>query len=365
MFDFTLYHLRFTVVATTPIHLEPFKGSALRGAWHTYMQKTFCSAPPHARTDPLHQEGCPVCYLTNRDTGPETRRPFTLQPPLSRQTGYEPGEIFAFGFTLFGNAQTLFPYVLLGWHEVGETLGLGHFIPALRGRGRFRLLQVEAFDPHTDRRQIVYRREAGRMVEMPAVAVTAESIAQRATRLAETLASGDGLLTLRLLTPLRLIHEERLMHRFAFVPFFQRLLERLYATAAHFSAAAERFTPTALSEDVRQLLPVAQTVRVVTDRSHWWDVTGYSQRKGGPTHLGGLVGDVVLWAPDWKPLLPYLLWGESIQLGKNVVKGCGWYGLVTQGVSPSAPVRLDTVTTQADDGSGPFVADPAAAPDGA
>jgi hypothetical protein len=58
-------------------------------------------------------------------------------------------------------------------------------------------------------------------------------------------------------------------------------------------------------------------------------VTGYSQRKGGPTHLGGLVGDVILWAPDWQLLLPYLLWGESIQVGKNVVKGCGWYTLTT------------------------------------
>lgn len=328
MFDFTLYHLRFTVMATTPIHLEAFKGSALRGAWHTYMQKTFCPAPLYTRTDPLHQDICPVCYLTNRDTGPETRRPFTLQPPLSQQTSYEPGETFSFGFTLFGNTRTLFPYVLLGWHEVGETLGLGRYIPTLRGRGRFRLLEVEAFDPHTDRRQVVYRREAGRMVEMPTVAVTAESIGQRAGRLAETLASSDGLLTLRLLTPLRLIHEERLMHRFAFVPFFQRLLERLYATAAHFSAESERFTPAALNEDIRRLLPTAQTVQVVADRTQWWDVTGYSHRKGGPTYLGGLVGDVVLRAPDWTPLLPYLLWGESMQLGKNVVKGCGWYGLM-------------------------------------
>lgn len=327
MFAFTVHHLRFTALALTPILMDAFKGSALRGAWHTYLQSHFCPAPESIRHDPLHQDICPVCYLVSRSTGPETRRPFTLQPPLSRQLGYEPGETFQFGFTLFGQAHTLFPYALLAWHDVGETLGLGHFLPGQRHRGRYRLLRVEACDPHTHRTEIVYDRTRGRMVQMPTVAVTADSIAQRADRMAAALAANGGRLVLRLLTPLRLIEQERLMHRFCFVTFGQRLLERLYAAAAQFSARVAAFDGDALTMTVRRLLPMLQQVQVVEDRTTWWDVKGHSQRRGGPTYLGGLVGDVVLEAPDWQPLLAYLLWGESLQVGRNVVKGCGLYRL--------------------------------------
>jgi len=341
MFALTVHHLRFTALALTPILMDAFKGSALRGAWHTYLQHHFCPAPESTRNDPLHQNICPVCYLVSRSNGPETRRPFTLQPPLSRQAGYEPGETFQFGFTLLGQAHTLFPYALLAWHEVGETLGLGRFLPGGRHRGRYRLLQVEAYDPHTNRSEVVYDRTRGRTVQMPTVAVTADSIAQRVERMTPSPSlplKGEGVregvrLVLRFLTPLRLIEQERLMHRFRFETFVRRLLERLYGVAEQFGTPTPSPTPSpfrgrvgvGVGEEVRRLWPVIHQVRVVDDRTHWWDVKGHSQRKGGPTYLGGLVGDVVLEAPDWRPLLPYLLWGESLQVGKNVIKGCGLY----------------------------------------
>jgi len=75
------------------------------------------------------------------------------------------------------------------------------------------------------------------------------------------------------------------------------------------------------------LYPAADTVQLVRDETHWWDLKGYSSRLGRGQVLGGFVGRAVYSAPDWRPLLPWLLWGVSTHVGKNVVKGCGIYRL--------------------------------------
>ena len=46
-----------------------------------------------------------------------------------------------------------------------------------------------------------------------------------------------------------------------------------------------------------------------------------------PQYLGGLVGRITLVSDAWPRLLPYLILGQSTQLGKNVVKGGGVYQL--------------------------------------
>lgn len=324
MFDFTIHHIRFTVEATTPIEMGEFKGSALRGAWTGYMRRSYCGAPPAARTDPMHEAICPVCYLTSRDTGSESRRPFALQPPSSRQPRYDVGERFNFGFTLFGNAHALFPYILLAVREVGESYGIGRRLGADGERGRYQLCQVSAHDPHNALVEILFQ-EPDTLVAQPSLAVTGESIARRAAAAAAIAVYDDDRVQIRLDTPLRLIHQNRLMRRFSTVAFFQRLIERTYGLGQHFSQTPEQFGRSALRKEVEALLPLAEAVQIVDDRTQWWDVKGYSSRLKKPQYLGGLVGSVTLASKSWKQLLPYLLLGESMQLGKNVVKGGGLY----------------------------------------
>ena len=322
--DLSVHHIRFLVEATTPILMDPYKGSALRGAWQSYISRAYCAAPAQVKKTPAHQNNCPVCYLTSRDVGPESRRPFALRPPLSRQTRFEPGERFSFTFSLFGDTIFLLPYVILAVNEVGESWGLGHRLPDRRGRGRFRLVQVQALDPHMGQEETLME-DVQRLVRTPTLAVNAISIEHRAQVLAERLESSGGILRLDLHTPLRLIQHGRLMRRFDFAAFFQRLLERLFALGEALGREPERYSRDALREAVARYLPLAREVRVVSDDSSWWDVKGYSSRLKKRHYLGGLVGEIALSAADWTPLLPILLWGESVQLGKNIVKGGGWF----------------------------------------
>jgi hypothetical protein len=34
---------------------------------------------------------------------------------------------------------------------------------------------------------------------------------------------------------------------------------------------------------------------------------------------------VVLQADDWSPFWPWLVWGQFVHVGKDAVKGNGWY----------------------------------------
>jgi len=322
--NLTIHHIRFIAEALTPIKMDAFKGSAIRGAWQSYINKAYCGAPPTVKATPEHQATCPVCYLTARDTGPESRRPFAIRPPLSRQALYRPGERFDFSFSLFGQ-HTLFllPYIALGINEVGQTWGLGHYQPELNGRGRYRLIRIEAYNPHTNARQIIMP-QGQRTIDMPKIPVTMQSVALRKQTLLNTRSSSFPIV-LHFHTPLRLIHHSRLMRTFQFAAFFQRLAERAFSVNQHVTGQTPDEARDALRIFLASSLPLAEKVQVLQDELTWWDVKGYSSRLKRYHYLGGLVGKVRLLAENWEPLLPLLLWGESLQVGKNVVKGGGWF----------------------------------------
>jgi len=328
-FDLTAYMLSFTVEALTPIEMGPFKGSALRGAWKAYLQTAYCTAPLSTRQDPLHQQMCPVCYLTEYESGPESRRPYTFRPPLTDQQRFEPGDRFTFGITLLSNAMVLLPYVLLAVREMGENNGIGRKIGPKRQRGKFRLVEVRAMHPFRKTAEIVLA-EGSTEVRPPTLSITAADIAAETQRLNERFKTEQAL-RLRFLTPLRMIYRpkgaerSRLMRRFAFPVFVQRLTERLFSLAATHSHHAETYTRDALRQTVHALLLLASEVAILEDRTHWWDVHGYSSRLGREQPLGGLVGEITLDGPAVRPFLPLLLWGEVVQAGKNVVKGEGVY----------------------------------------
>src|SRR5690606_38842911 len=113
----------FTVVAETAITFQDFKGSALRGAMAGYLKRTYCPEWRAGQTDPLHQALCPVCQLLSYELTPEEggdiRRPFALQPPMTEQNSYAPGESFCFGLTLFGNQMAYLPYLVLAVRAAG------------------------------------------------------------------------------------------------------------------------------------------------------------------------------------------------------------------------------------------------------
>ncbi|MBX2999930.1 MAG: CRISPR system precrRNA processing endoribonuclease RAMP protein Cas6 [Caldilineaceae bacterium] len=319
----TTYHLRFTVRAETPILFGEFKGSALRGAFATALRHTFCPEWRADTVDPLHRALCPICRLLaaeNDDTqAGDIRRPYAMQPPLLPKRQFEPGESFAFGITLFGSGLHTLPFVVSVTGGMGE-MGVGLLTPNGQ-RGRFMVERIDATFPFDDSTAALML-PGERLVRAEVLPVTHAQVLAKAARLAAQLEASGNHLRVRFLTPVRLTQGEGKWGEPDFFTLCKQTARRLLDLCAQHGEGRPTVDgrPIMLKSD---LFPAANTVTLVEDGTRWWDVKGYSKRIEREQLLGGLIGDVIYHAPDWRPLLPWLLWGMSTQVGKNVVKGCG------------------------------------------
>lgn len=324
MFPLTLLHLRFVVEARTPVRLSGYNaGSQLRGALGNVMRRAYC-AEAH-RTNgraptPDHATTCPVCWLLAANEHPgEERRGYALTPPFNPPEAYVPGERFAFGLTLFGAARKFLPYFVLAVPEMGRE-GAG------AGRGQFALRQVWADDPLTGEAQPVLA-EGESLVLPPTLALAHSQVVSAAEQLGECLGERASL-GLRFLTPMRLIENEQLLKTPDFGVLFKRLLRHLDDVARQHCNGTRR-----PEDEVNALQALADQVRLMEAQTRWVEVWSGSSRRGASTPMGGLVGMAMYSAPVevWRPLLPWLVWGQATQVGKDTVKGNGVYEVIAPG----------------------------------
>lgn len=131
----------------------------------------------------------------------------------------------------------------------------------------------------------------------------------------------DNRVEVRFWTPTRIIQGSHLVRGPTFGPLVQRLLERLGGLSEHFGNRDKRWE----GIDRTQLLAMADAVDIVDEDTEWVEVVSGSQRLGRATPVSGFRGRVIYRATDWTSLLPCLLWGQSVHVGKNAVKGNGWF----------------------------------------
>ncbi len=330
MEHFTAHRLRFECKVVTPLRLNEHTGSAIRGAFFHALWNQFCMNhdAPGCPACPLVAT-CPVAFLVSTldpksDRGANVPRPYTVQPPLvplpqaplprgegSRaKTDYAPGETLTFGLTMYARALNLFPYVVLAVQRL-ENGGLGKRVPENGGRrGQFRVRRVWAENPLTGECREVLR-QGETMVQVPDVPITNNQISN--------FKLSNGHVTLELLTPLRLVDNTKLVQQIAFRPLIQRLHGRLKQLTAEYS-------DTPLDFDLRQVMAQAEAVRVARDETCWVELESYSTRLGRSTPLGGLTGRVTF-EGDLTPFWNWLVWGQFTHVGKDAVKGNGWYAL--------------------------------------
>lgn len=320
--NFKVYHFIFVNQVTTTIKMDEFKGSALRGAWQAHLRTLYCAQKDS--TDPLHQSICPVCFMLSRESHPsDNRRPYAFEPPLTDQTIFEPGETFSFGFSIFGLAIQFLSYIILAIQQMGMEQGIGHPLHKGRRRGTFQLHYIEEVAPFSDKRFCLY--QAGNPVLSPPThPVTQQQIKTQTQTLQAQLPAVGNRLSLQFLTPTRIVHQEKLSHYPAFLPLLARLIDRVAMLAHQFSDTAP-LSP----EEKGHLLDYARNVTLIQDHTSWWDVKGYSSRLGRSQPIGGFIGQATYHCRDWSPLLPWLLWGTQVHVGKNAVKGAGWFTLTT------------------------------------
>src|SRR5947209_7481389 len=112
---FTIHCLEIVAEAKTPITLDRYCGSALRGAFFRAIWGRFCTnrESPTCKECPL-VTACPVASLVAplRDeaiSGRDVPRPYIIAPPDREPNCYLPSETFKFYLSLVGSSTKLMP----------------------------------------------------------------------------------------------------------------------------------------------------------------------------------------------------------------------------------------------------------------
>lgn len=281
-----LLRLHLRVRADAPLHLPPYAGSMLRGA---FGHALLALAPlPHTDGQPcaLAQQ-CPYCQVFATPALPGHRlqkfsqmpQAYVIEPPPIGERHLRPGQEFDFGLVLIGRALAHLPTVVQAWERALRT-GLG------AARARCTLLSVQA-EP----------------TPLPAPVPLHQRV------------------TLHLHSPLRLqqhgqiARAQQLDARLLLITLARRwqlLLD------VHLGAAAPQHDFAALSASAQALaLQPVQPLR-------WFDWGRYSQRQQREMQMSGLLGSVQLHG-ELAPFATLLHIGQWLHVGKSASFGLGGY----------------------------------------
>jgi len=126
-------------------------------------------------------------------------------------------------------------------------------------------------------------------------------------------------LTVRFVTPARIIHKGRLSKSPTFHHWFARLIGRIHRLAKHYEDSPQHVPFDSLHAQ-------AGKIRCVSDKTHWVDAVSHSTRDGMAKPTGGYIGTAT-YTGDLLPIMAWIVMGQAVQIGKNTSKGCGWYTL--------------------------------------
>ncbi len=289
--------------------LPSYKGSTLRGGFGHAFKRVVCALKSKECAGCLLKGRCVYAYVfeTPPPEGTKMMRkyasaphPFVIEPPPERRRGYIPGEEITFGLTLIGRAIDYLPYFVYAFDELGR-IGIG------RGKAGFELVDVVCngegiYDAGTRTLGSYSSSDLNISFPAPSGAVSEP-------------------LTLRFLTPTRIVYGGRLTFDLEFHVLVRNLLRRL-SLLSYFHCDAEP-----ADWDFREIIRKAESVRVKSRSLGWHDWERYSARQKTRMKMGGFVGEATF-EGDTGPFMDLVRAGEVLHVGKGTAFGLGRFMIV-------------------------------------
>jgi hypothetical protein len=305
---------QFTFAVETPLHLNFYSGSMLRGAFGHALRNISCMTKmADCKTCPLYRT-CP--YPAIFETPPpehhglqaftEIPPPYIIEPPPLGSKDYQPGDMLSFSMVLIGRAIQQLPLIIYAWQRA-LARGLGKF------QSRARLLHV-ALVPNqaqkeADERIVIYIAREG-------ASVINHDHLTRKDRPGYPDENTQSV-TLSIKTPLRIQKKGQILsHAMSGRDFIMALVRRYYLLeefhTAHYQAP-----------DFAALAEMARAVTAET-RFRWCDWARYSNRQQQKMVLGGVLGELEL-SGQLQPFLPLIQIGQWLHVGNKTTFGMGLY----------------------------------------
>ncbi|GAB6183880.1 CRISPR system precrRNA processing endoribonuclease RAMP protein Cas6 [Thermodesulfovibrio hydrogeniphilus] len=295
------FHIR----AIDELNLPRYKGSTFRGGFGNAFKKIACVLKTlECNSCPLKDQ-CLYIYIFETTTPTKSSilnmyphdkvpHPFVIEPPATEQTLFNEDEILTFNLILIGKAIQHFPYFLYAFDRLGQ-IGIG------KGRGRFKVERVVSNEV------TVYENEIFIKTEPTVIEVMGN----------ESFNNDISEIKLKILTPLRIKFERKLVDKLEFHILMRNLLRRL-SLLCYFHCEQN------VDINAKELVEKAMQVKTKNSSLRWLDWERYSNRQQERMKLGGVVGEIVF-EGKLSSFLPILKAGEIVHAGKNTAFGLGRY----------------------------------------
>ncbi|GAA5503707.1 hypothetical protein Dxin01_03468 [Deinococcus xinjiangensis] len=303
--------LRVALTAHEEVHLPPFPGSKLEGAFGRALYRLACTQP--------HRETCVGCPLrsicpyglsyapvqppevtaSSLGTPP---RPIIFRVAFGRDQVVQAGQPLTFGLVVVGTALTQLPYLLAALREVGEQ-GLG------RTRGRLELQEVVSLNP--------YRELEVTLLKGGDLGVTLTPLVMRP---ADLPAIDAPRIRLQLRSLLHVKQGGTMVEDLQF-PIMIKALQRRMGNLEQVHGGRQ-----SLGADFGALPELARSIQTTYQYLRPASQLRKGSRRGEKTIMDGLLGTLE-YAGDFAPFAPLLRLGEQLGVGKWAHFGAGLYDI--------------------------------------
>jgi hypothetical protein len=301
---FARYQFNFQV--ETPLHLNFYSGSMLRGAFGHALRHLSCMTKMPSCHDCMLYRSCPYPLVFEHpplasgfQDFSQIPNPYIIEPPPLGSKVYQRGEILSFNMVLIGRALAQLPLIIFAWQRA-LAFGLG------KERSRARLLNV-IVDPDRPHVQVVYDTAIDTTVQAyspPPPSVLADTDA----------------VTLQFVTPLRIQKQGKILAHDMTARDFLNALVRRYFLLLEFHGEHYR------APDFKDLIGRMERLDCDVD-FRWCDWQRYSHRQQQKMAFGGVLGKLTL-RGDLQPFLPLLAQGQWHHVGNKTTFGLGRYELL-------------------------------------
>ncbi len=296
--------------------LPSYKGSTLRGGFGHAFRRVVCAIKGRECSDCLLKDKCVYSYIFETPPSADTKimrkyksapHPFIIEPPAGQRRGYKPGDEITFGLTLIGRAIDYLPYFIYAFDELGR-IGLG------KGKAKFELVDVSCNE------ETIYDSESKTLGTFkPNVLSLDPDLLNKETDIPE-------LVTLRFLTPTRIVYNAHLTLDLEFHILVRNLLRRL-SLLYYFHCNGD---PSGW--DFSGIIKKAEEVKVSGQGLRWHEWERYSARQKTRMNMGGFVGGITFEGAIG-PFMDLIRAGEVLHVGKGTGFGLGRYEVTPLGPS--------------------------------
>ncbi|RCW49889.1 CRISPR system precrRNA processing endoribonuclease RAMP protein Cas6 [Halanaerobium sp. MA284_MarDTE_T2] len=314
--DLAITTLKFNLMALEDLYLPEHPGSTFRGAFGRSLREISCSFDDKKCKGCNLKDNCPYSlffnpFLTEKDKLKTSKRfrnklrPFIFNTDNNYKKQYSSGEELTFKIRIFGYMKQFIPYVIESWKKL-QQIGLGS------GRSNFLLKNIWSENDLKGKKTKIFDYKDTEIKNINNT-IYIDDIKKEESYF-------NYKVTLLFKTPTLIkVNGKYIKNNLEFSLLMRTLFRRLSTMAAFYGEE--------MSIYFNDYLNKAEKIKLLYKDLEWNDWYRYSDKQNKKIEMQGFTG-AVSYEGEIADFLPYLIYAQYLNLGKNTVFGQGNFELL-------------------------------------